>query len=328
MHTPLLPSSPPARRATALAGLLVAALLALPAPAHADPQDDLSLDELTERAEQLEDEYDGELRQYTDAKEAAEKAAARLAQVEEELEEARASVGQFAATQYKGTGLDPAIELALSGSPESVLEDAAVIGQVSHSNSSRVLALTELREEREQASEEADAALDEAQELVDELEEQRDEVLERIERYEAEQVPEPAAGAGSGNGTVPESAKGWGFDGATPRMAAIRDEIIMTFGAPYDVGCLRPGDPGEHGSGRACDFMMSAGGASPSAGNRELGTQIAEYARANADRLGVMYVIWEQRIWDSRNPGAGWRQMEDRGSITQNHYDHVHVSSF
>jgi hypothetical protein len=33
-------------------------------------------------------------------------------------------------------------------------------------------------------------------------------------------------------------------------------------------------------------------------------------------------VIWRQRI----NSGTGWRAMEDRGSITQNHYDHVHVS--
>ncbi|MFC7327626.1 coiled-coil domain-containing protein [Marinactinospora rubrisoli] len=326
MHTLLFPASRTARRAAAFAGLLSALVFVLPGTAYADPEDELSLEELNERAEELETEYNGELRQYTDARETAEEAEARLTEVDEQLAQARDSVGRFAATQYQGTGLDPAIELALSSSPENMLQDAAVLGQLSHSNSSRVLALTELREEREQASEEADAALAEARELVGDLEEQRDEILARIERYEREQVPEPAAGAG--NGTVPESAKGWGFDGATPRMAAIRDEIIMTFGAPYEVGCLRPGDPGEHGSGRACDFMMSAAGASPSSANQELGDQIAEYARANADRLGVMYVIWEQRIWDSRNPGAGWRQMEDRGSITQNHYDHVHVSSF
>jgi hypothetical protein len=36
-------------------------------------------------------------------------------------------------------------------------------------------------------------------------------------------------------------------------------------------------------------------------------------------------VIWRQRIYDMRGSG-GWRQMEDRGSVTQNHYDHVHVS--
>ncbi|WP_372509255.1 hypothetical protein [Actinomadura madurae] len=40
--------------------------------------------------------------------------------------------------------------------------------------------------------------------------------------------------------------------------------------------------------------------------------------------LGISYVIWKQRIWNVR--GGGWRPMEDRGSITQNHYDHVHIS--
>ena len=33
-------------------------------------------------------------------------------------------------------------------------------------------------------------------------------------------------------------------------------------------------------------------------------------------------MIWRQRI----NLGEGWRDMADRGSITQNHNDHVHVS--
>lgn len=36
--------------------------------------------------------------------------------------------------------------------------------------------------------------------------------------------------------------------------------------------------------------------------------------------------IFEQHIWSSRLPQQGWNKMEDRGSITQNHYDHVHIS--
>jgi hypothetical protein len=50
----------------------------------------------------------------------------------------------------------------------------------------------------------------------------------------------------------------------------------------------------------------------------------AQYVISNASRLGIKYVIWRQRIYDMRNPG--WRQMEDRGSVTANHYDHPHVS--
>lgn len=38
------------------------------------------------------------------------------------------------------------------------------------------------------------------------------------------------------------------------------------------------------------------------------------------------YVIWKQRIISANRLGEGWRPMEDRGSPTQNHMDHVHVS--
>ena len=50
--------------------------------------------------------------------------------------------------------------------------------------------------------------------------------------------------------------------------------------------------------------------------------------QANAARLGIMYVIYRQHIWDVRMPSSGWRPMEDRGSITANHFDHVHISVF
>jgi septal ring factor EnvC (AmiA/AmiB activator) len=311
------------RRSAVLLSSAAALFLALSSStAHADP-DEPSLEELNERIAALEEEYDAELVQYTSAKEEVERATEELEEIEEKLEAARDDVALIAASQYKSSGFDPVIEVMVSRSPDEVLSDVALITQVSHINGERVSHLSELKEEAEQAKEEAEAKLAEAEELVEELEAQRDEVLAKIEEYESEQVP-----VTTGTGSIPESARGWGFDGATPRMAAIRDEIIRKFGAPYPVGCLRPGDPGEHGSGRACDFMMSAGGAMPSAANRELGWQIAEYAKANADRLGVMYVIWEQKIWDSRNPGAGWKPMADRGSITQNHYDHVHISSW
>ncbi|MGI5118810.1 coiled-coil domain-containing protein [Marinactinospora thermotolerans] len=319
------------RRAMVFAGLAAAFALAVPAPAYADPGDEVDIEELNERAEKLEEEYDSELVQYTSAKEGAQKAQDDLDEINKRMEEARQGVSQIAASQYKSSGLNPTMEVVFSSSPDEMLGDAALVDHLADSNGERVLSLADLRAEAEKAKEKADGKLKEAEELIEDLEEQRDEVLDKIEKYEAEQTPEPAetgSSGGSGDGTVPASAIGPGWDGATPRMAAIRDEIVREFGAPFPVGCLRPGDPGEHGSGRACDFMMSANGGMPSAANQQLGTQIAEYAKNNADRLGVMYVIWEQRIWDSRNPGAGWKPMEDRGSITQNHYDHVHVSSY
>jgi hypothetical protein len=39
-------------------------------------------------------------------------------------------------------------------------------------------------------------------------------------------------------------------------------------------------------------------------------------------------VIYAQKIWSVKRGGEGWRGMSDRGSVTANHYDHVHVSTY
>ena len=73
---------------------------------------------------------------------------------------------------------------------------------------------------------------------------------------------------------------------------------------------------------RAIDILVSdTYGKVPSDGNM-LGDAVAAFALAQQDANAITYVIWRQRY----NDGSGWDPMEDRGSITQNHYDHVHVS--
>ena len=70
----------------------------------------------------------------------------------------------------------------------------------------------------------------------------------------------------------------------------------------------------DHGAGQAIDIMISG----------PAGWDIANFLVANASALHVEYVIYSQQIWG--NWGGGFTYMEDRGSITQNHYDHVHVT--
>lgn len=82
-------------------------------------------------------------------------------------------------------------------------------------------------------------------------------------------------------------------------------------------GGARPGDSGNHGTGRAIDIMVSGAA----------GWDIANYMRANASRLGVTEVIYQQKIWTTQRSSEGWRPMSDRGSATANHMDHVHVST-
>lgn len=93
----------------------------------------------------------------------------------------------------------------------------------------------------------------------------------------------------------------------------VRSMITSLFGIT-DIGGYRPGDPGDHGSGLALDVMVP--------GDAGLGNVVANWAVANMGSLNISYVIWQQQI----NMGSGWSGMEDRGSITANHYDHVHIS--
>ena len=55
-------------------------------------------------------------------------------------------------------------------------------------------------------------------------------------------------------------------------------------------------------------------------------TALAAYAKAHASELGIDYIIWYQRIWSVARAAEGWRPMEDRGSDTENHRDHVHIN--
>jgi len=53
------------------------------------------------------------------------------------------------------------------------------------------------------------------------------------------------------------------------------------------------------------------------------GREIAEWVMKNHETLNVKYVIWGQRIWESTEKEKGWtswKPMEDRKSITQNHW--------
>ncbi|KAF2836561.1 hypothetical protein M501DRAFT_939388 [Patellaria atrata CBS 101060] len=90
-----------------------------------------------------------------------------------------------------------------------------------------------------------------------------------------------------------------------------------------DCAC---GSGSDHCCGKATDMMCSDAGGTPTISGR----QIAEWVMNNRGTLNLKYVIWGQRIWnpsqDAVAPWTSWRGMEDRGDVTQNHWDHVHVS--
>ena len=109
--------------------------------------------------------------------------------------------------------------------------------------------------------------------------------------------------------------------GLQPQTAAFKEEVANLFGITSFSG-YRPGDPGDHGKGLAIDFMVPV--------SSTLGDQIADYAIQNMASRGINYIIWKQRFYapyaSKYGPAYTWNPMPDRGSVTENHYDHVHVS--
>ncbi|MEG3312736.1 LysM peptidoglycan-binding domain-containing protein [Streptococcus parasuis] len=136
-------------------------------------------------------------------------------------------------------------------------------------------------------------------------------------------TPIPAASTATTVATVSTiSSSTSSYDvGLQPQVAAFRAEVANAFGITSFSG-YRAGDTGDHGKGLAIDFMVPQSSA--------LGDQVAAYAVANISSKNISYIIWKQRFYapfDSiYGPAYTWNLMPDRGSVTENHYDHVHVS--
>ena len=107
--------------------------------------------------------------------------------------------------------------------------------------------------------------------------------------------------------------------GLTADAIRVHRAICHLFPSVTSYGGLRSGDSGsEHSSGHALDIMVSG----------QTGQEIADWLRANRKAMGVSELIWQQHIWTVQRSSEGWRAMEDRGSTTANHYDHVHVTVY
>lgn len=89
-----------------------------------------------------------------------------------------------------------------------------------------------------------------------------------------------------------------------------------------------------HPSGRGLDIMISSAiGDFKSPAGVQLGTDIAEFIKSNADALGVDHIIWNAQIWSVGRGGEGWRPCEQASCYagaddTAAHRDHVHVTTF
>ncbi|WP_182906447.1 hypothetical protein [Microbispora sp. H13382] len=290
-----------ARLAVVTTALLVAPSVSGALTAEAEPDQQAKLRKLTQEAAALQKEYRGEILSLEDAKRAAQKASSRSKKLQADLRLAQRQVAAFAQSSYMTGGADASQLFSLSADPSSL----AMLSYLGTARTERLNSVKDLVAKQKKAALAAAGEIDKLQAHIKQLKSRRGEVERLMAKY-GFQAPD----AGSG---------------LTQRMVSTRNAIMGQFPMPFGVGCLRPGDPGEHGKGRACDFMMSGGGRMPDAVAKERGDALAQWCIQHASEYGIMYIIWQQRFYDMRT-GAGWRMMSDRGGITANHYDHVHVS--
>lgn len=132
--------------------------------------------------------------------------------------------------------------------------------------------------------------------------------------YLSDEEPEVSGASGSGNEVCSRAA---GVEsGLTANTVQVLRAVCNAFPNVSSFGGYRSGSGSYHNSGRAVDIMISG----------DAGWEIANWARANASELGIVEVLYSQKIWTTQRSSEGWRSFANRGSDTANHYDHVHLS--
>ena len=115
------------------------------------------------------------------------------------------------------------------------------------------------------------------------------------------------------------------MNGLTDHAKKMKVALAKKFGIT-SFSMFRAGDDDGtghgHNTGMSVDFMVPVGSAK--------GDELAEYITKNMNELGIYYIIWKQRFYmpqyNMYGPANTWNLMPDRGGVTANHYDHVHVS--
>ncbi|MER6350222.1 hypothetical protein ACWC10_37885, partial [Streptomyces sp. NPDC001595] len=113
-----------------------------------------------------------------------------------------------------------------------------------------------------------------------------------------------------------------------PGVAAFKDLLLSTYPGTTNLGISRAcgsGGTSEHKEGRAFDWGVNVNGQAHIAADLLdwlLATDAHGNRHALARRFGIMYMIWNRRIWEAYRADRGWTPY----SGASPHTDHVHFS--
>ncbi|MFD0740716.1 coiled-coil domain-containing protein [Phytohabitans flavus] len=258
----------------------------------------------------------------------------QLQKVEEDLAVTGGEVAALAAESYRVGRLTPINLMLNSASPNEFLQRASGLELLAQRDGSAMRRLTEAREEVTRTK----AAID------NEVREQAKQVAVMAAK---KKDLEKALGIGQAGGFVNADSPlaqpaPRNSDGSWPSERCIVNDPTTSgcitartlhaynqaraAGFKRYTSCKRSGGGGEHPKGRACDFSSAETtflNSDAVGDDRTYGNNLAAYLVKNADRLGVLYVIWYRQIW---SPGSGWKSYSGSGGAAAEHTNHVHLS--
>ncbi|MER6912996.1 NlpC/P60 family protein [Streptomyces sp. NPDC000594] len=129
------PKQPGRARVTVLTATAAAAVALTSQTAQADPKPSKSevkakVDKLYEEAERATEKFNGAKEQQGKLQKQVDAIQDRVARGQDDLNELRDALGSVASAQYRSGGMDPALQLLLSSSPDDYLDQASALDQL------------------------------------------------------------------------------------------------------------------------------------------------------------------------------------------------------
>ncbi|MFE7973097.1 NlpC/P60 family protein [Streptomyces shenzhenensis] len=244
---------PPSRARIATLGMAAGAVSLLPTQSQAAPKPTVDevrkeVAELYEEATAPTEEYNGVLARQKKLQAEVDAAQDRLAGKQQEINELREQIGPLAAAQYRNGGVDPTLQLFLSGDPDDYLEQAETLGRTTDRQAAALRAFQSKQRELAQERAAAGRRLEDLQEARTKAKEKKDEVQAKLTKARkllnsltAAQRAEMAAAqdredAAAGTSDTPATYNG----PAGGRAKTAIDFAYAQLGKPYEWGSTGP----------------------------------------------------------------------------------------
>ncbi|MCX5139745.1 MULTISPECIES: NlpC/P60 family protein [unclassified Streptomyces] len=163
------PKQPSRTRVTVLTATAAAAVALTSQAAHADPKPTKS--EVKAKVDKLYHEAEEATEQYSGAKEKQEKLEKQIdalqdkvARGQQDLNSLRSGLGSLAAAQYRSGGIDPSVQLFLASDPDSFLDQASALDQLT---AKQAESLSKIQEKQRSLAQERKEAQDKLSDLAD-----------------------------------------------------------------------------------------------------------------------------------------------------------------